>query len=132
MPLKFWIWVNPLPPGKMSKSKQKKVPLQFGFGFDPPPPFWIMSKYEQIGFWSGFPNSSFVKIFLLRCHVQRYRNGASSQKTRRGSPADGRTSTAEAPPIGKIHPLGKIAVTLEPVMRFGCPLRSIIPKKYVI
>ena len=30
--------------------------------------------------------------------------------------------TAEAPPIGKIHPLSKIAVTFKPVMRFWCPL----------
>ena len=32
-------------------------------------------------------------------------------------PVDNRPSTAEAPPIGKIHPFSKIAVTLEPVMR---------------
>ena len=34
-------------------------------------------------------------------------------------PVDNRPSTAEAPPIGKIHPFSKIAVTLEPVMQFG-------------
>ena len=28
----------------------------------------------------------------------------------------------EAPPMGKIHPLSKIAVTFEPEMRFECPL----------
>ena len=28
----------------------------------------------------------------------------------------------EAPPMGKIHPFSKIAVTFDPVMRFGCPL----------
>ena len=33
-------------------------------------------------------------------------------------PVDDRPSTAEAPPIGKIQPFSKIAVTLEPVMRF--------------
>ena len=38
-------------------------------------------------------------------------------------PIDNRPSTAEAPPIGKIHPFSKIAVTLEPVMQFGCPSR---------
>ena len=32
---------------------------------------------------------------------------------RRGSPIDCRPSTAEAPPIGNIHPCSKIAVTLE-------------------
>ena len=30
-------------------------------------------------------------------------------KTRRGSPLDRRSSTAEAPPIGKIHPFCKMA-----------------------
>ena len=28
----------------------------------------------------------------------------------------------EAPSIGKIHLFSKIAVTVKPVMRFGCPL----------
>ena len=32
-----------------------------------------------------------------------------------------RNHCAEAPPIGKIHPFSKIAVTFEPVMQFGCP-----------
>ena len=32
-------------------------------------------------------------------------------------PVDNRPSTAEAPPIGKIHQFSKIAVTLEPVMQ---------------
>ena len=41
--------------------------------------------------------------------------------TRRGSPVDRRPSTAEAPPIGKIHPFSKKAVTFEPLMRFWCP-----------
>ena len=35
------------------------------------------------------------------------------KKTRRGSPVDRRPSTAEAPPIGKIHPFSKMAVTFE-------------------
>ena len=48
---------------------------------------------------------------------------ARQAETRRGSPIDRRTSAAEAPPIGKIPPFNKIAVTLEPVMQFGCPLR---------
>ena len=34
-----------------------------------------------------------------------------------------RPSTAKAPPIGKIDPFSKIAVTLEPVMRFRFPSR---------
>ena len=33
-------------------------------------------------------------------------------------PVNNRPSTAEAPPIGKIHPFSKIAVTLEPALRF--------------
>ena len=33
---------------------------------------------------------------------------------------DPRPSTNEAPPIGKIHPFSKIAVSLEPVMQFVC------------
>ena len=37
-------------------------------------------------------------------------------------PVDNRPSTAEAPPIGKINPLSKIAVTFKPAMQFGCPL----------
>ena len=44
------------------------------------------------------------------------------------SPVDCRPSTAEAPPIGKIHPFSKIAVTVEPVMQFGCPSRFRILK----
>ena len=38
-------------------------------------------------------------------------------------PVDNRPYTAEAPPIGKIYPLSKIAVTLEPVVHFRCPSR---------
>ena len=37
-------------------------------------------------------------------------NGWKWLKTRRGSPIDCRHSTAEAPPIGKIHPFSKIAI----------------------
>ena len=33
----------------------------------------------------------------------------------------GRPSPAEAPPIGKIHPFSKMAVTFEPLMGFWCP-----------
>ena len=35
--------------------------------------------------------------------------------------AAGATLPDEAPPIGKIHPFSKIAVTFEPVLQFGCP-----------
>ena len=40
------------------------------------------------------------------------------RETRQGSPVDRRPSTAEAPPIGKIHPFSKMAVTFEPLMGF--------------
>ena len=39
-------------------------------------------------------------------------------ETRRGSPVDRRPSTAEAPPIAKIHPFSKMAVTFEPLKGF--------------
>ena len=37
-------------------------------------------------------------------------------------PALAQTLPDEAPPMDKTHPFSKIAVTFEPVMRFGCPL----------
>ena len=43
------------------------------------------------------------------------------RQTRRGSPVDCRPSTAEAPPIGKIHPFSKMAVTFEPLIGFWWP-----------
>ena len=45
------------------------------------------------------------------------------KKLDRVGPVDYIPSNGEAPLIGKIHPFRKIAVTLEPVMRFRCPLR---------
>ena len=39
-------------------------------------------------------------------------------RTRRGSLVDRRPSTAEAPPIGKINPFSKMAVTFEPLIGF--------------
>ena len=39
-------------------------------------------------------------------------------ETRRGNPFDRRPSTAEAPPIGKIHPFSKMSVTFEPLLGF--------------
>ena len=61
---------------------------------------------------------------LLNCIVRFLRGifAAVTLKTRQGSPVDGKPSVDEAPPIGIIHPVSKIAVTLEPVMRFGCSL----------
>ena len=42
-----------------------------------------------------------------------------------------RPFTAEAPPMGKIHPFSKIAVHFEPVIQFGCLWRSRISLKIV-
>ena len=39
------------------------------------------------------------------------------------------THPDEAPPMGKIHPFSKIAVTFEPVMRFGCLWDLEFPEK---
>ena len=38
----------------------------------------------------------------------------------------------EAPPVGKIHPFSKIAVTFEPIQRFRCPSRFRISEKMSI
>ena len=35
----------------------------------------------------------------------------------------------EAPPVGKVHPFSKIAVTFEPIQQFWCPLRFRISEK---
>ena len=43
--------------------------------------------------------------------------------TRQGSPVDCRPSTADAPPIGKIQPISKIAVTFSLLIGFWYPLR---------
>ena len=45
----------------------------------------------------------------------------SLYRNKRGSPVDRRPSTAEAPPMCKIHPFSKNVVTLESVMQFECP-----------
>ena len=42
----------------------------------------------------------------------------SCLNTKQGSLVDRRPSTAEAPPIGKIRPFSKMAVTFEPLMQF--------------
>ena len=52
-------------------------------------------------------------------------------KTRQGSPDDRRPSTAEAPPVGKNHPFRKTAITLKPVMHFGCFSRFWISEKFL-
>ena len=44
-------------------------------------------------------------------------------------PVDNIPSTAKAPPIGKMQPFRKIAVTHEPVMQFRCPPKIKSPTK---
>ena len=55
-------------------------------------------------------------------------NKIANYKTRLLRRLQTQTLPDEALPMGKIHPFSKIAVTLEPVMRFGCP--SIFRKKW--
>ena len=64
-----------------------------------------------------------LEISLEATRKQTNTSECYGKKTRQGSPADCRPFTAEAPPIGKILPFIKIAVTLEPEMQFGCPSR---------
>ena len=52
-------------------------------------------------------------------------------KTRWGSPVDRRPSTGEAQPIDKIHPLSKMAVTLEPVICYLNALQDLESPKNV-
>ena len=47
-----------------------------------------------------------------------------------GAQAAWQTLPDTASPIGKIHPLGKIAITLEPVMQFLYLFRFIIDLKH--
>ena len=46
-------------------------------------------------------------------------NGKKTSLLRR---LQAQTLPDEAPPMGKIHPFSKMAVTFEPLMEFGCPL----------
>ena len=57
-------------------------------------------------------------LFLPNKHLQ---GGFSSDSNNMDPLSLYPTFTAEAPPIAKIHQFGEISVTLEPVMRFGCP-----------
>ena len=58
----------------------------------------------------------FMKLLEAYMHKTLKRCNPYTSETRRGSPVDCRPSTAEAPPIGKIHPFSKMAVILEPVI----------------
>ena len=45
---------------------------------------------------------------------------------------EGQTLPDATPPVGKIHPFSKIAVTFEPIQRFRCPSRFRISDKMSI
>ena len=64
-----------------------------------------------------------LEISLEATREQTNTSERYGKKIWQGSPFDCRPFTAEAPPIGKILPFIKIAVNLEPVIQFGCPLR---------
>ena len=46
--------------------------------------------------------------------------------------AAGQTLPDETPPVGKIHPFSKIAVTFVPIQRFRCPSRFKISEKDIL
>ena len=66
-----------------------------------------------------------------KCNKKKKKKKEKLFVIRQGSPVDCRPSTTEAPPIGKIHPNSKIAITFEAVMQILCPLRFRIFLKIV-
>ena len=69
-----------------------------------------------------------VHVTMLMCYFSSICHCGTYKVTRQGSLVNHRSSTAEAPQIGKIHLFSKISVTLEPVMQFICPSRFRISK----
>ena len=66
-----------------------------------------------------FANSVEFNHFFLHLVYQLFISNYSEHEKLDGVRlVDNRPSTAEAPPIGKIHSFSKIAVTLEPLMGF--------------
>ena len=71
--------------------------------------------FEQTGLISYGPK-------ILREHSQRLvYDVLLVKKTSLLRRLQAQTLADEAPPMDKIHQFSKIAVTFEPVMRFGCP-----------
>ena len=62
----------------------------------------------------------FWYFLMFSSNLSNFEKIQKKLKSRQGSPVDRRTSTAEAPPIGKIHHFSKITVTFKPVMGFWC------------
>ena len=67
--------------------------------------------------WSSYKGLFVCKIYDLIFREKylkylKYLKTPDLQKTRRGSPVDRKLSIAEAPPIGKIYPFGKIVVVI--------------------
>ena len=64
--------------------------------------------------WSSYKGLFVCKIYdvIFGENYLKYLKTPDLQKTRRGSPVDRKLSIAEAPPIGKIHPFGKIVVVI--------------------
>ena len=64
---------------------------------------------------------TFISLFFLKV-VRRRENKPAVQ-------AAGQTLPDATPPVGKIHPFSKIAVTFERIQRFRCPPRFRISEK---
>ena len=58
---------------------------------------------------------SHTNIYLLKLYIYILHTCCTGCKRR--------PNTNATPPIGKIHPFSKIAITFEPVMQFRCPSR---------
>ena len=90
--------------------------------------------YYSLNFFTPFPfkgslgdkekteKTNFNLIRIWNTPLINRQSGPDSRKLDGVSPVDNRPSTAEAPPIGKIQPFSKIALTLEPALQFWCPL----------
>ena len=70
----------------------------------------FQKKWVQVWFASVFAPSAAAAGFPLK-------NKPDAQALQ------AQTLSNATPPIGKIHPLRKIAITLEPEMRFGYPMK---------
>ena len=69
-----------------------------------------------------------LKVGQAACGVRIAKN-KYLPKNKPAAKAAGQTLPNATPPVGKIHPFIKIAVTFEPIQRFRCPLRFRISGK---
>ena len=80
---------------------------------------FLLAPAEGFGLWTRtFYSVFFWYFFIFSSNLSNFKKIQKKLKTRQGSPVDCRPSTAEAPPIGKIHHFSKMTVTFEPVMGF--------------